>query len=132
METDVQQRGVAWAFWARVEQLRTAAAMPVTELSRISGIRRQTYMQLRHTTRRPRRDIVLSLAAAVELDTNEALALAGLNPVDSDTVRRTIALAEDLNHEQKQALNALLDVYDQHEQPEFTVPRQRTGIVRVA
>jgi hypothetical protein len=113
------------------------AHMPVTELSRISGIRRQTYMQLRTTTRRPRRDIVLSLAAAVGLDTDEALALAGLNPVDSDMVRRMIAEAIDLSSQQKASLNALLDVYDTEDEenrPAVKLPRQqrRLGIAQVA
>lgn len=129
MDTDGLQRGVAWAFWARVEQMRTAASMPVTELARRSGVRRQTYMQLRQTTRRPRRDIVLQLAAAVGLDTDEALSLAALNPVDSDTVRRTIALADDLSPQQKKSLNALLDVYDseqdQQQAAPVTIPGQR-------
>lgn len=131
MDTDGLQRGVAWAFWARVEQMRTAASMSVLELSRRSEVRRQTYLALRQTTRRPRRDIVLQLAAAVGLDTDEALSLAGLNPVDSDTVRRTIALADDLSAQQKASLNALLDVYDAgiDSQPEapVTIPGQRRG-----
>lgn len=92
--------------------MRADAGMPKTELSRISGVRRQTYTELRYTTRQPRRDIVLALASAVEMDTMEAIALAGLNPVDSDTVRRTILDAADLNTEQKNSLLALLSVYE--------------------
>lgn len=108
---------MAYAFWARVEQMRVSAGMPTTELSRRSGIRRQTYAQLKHTTRRPRRDIVLSLAAAVGLDNDQALALAGLNPIDSDTVRRTILDAHDLSVEQKASLLALLTVYEGETEP---------------
>lgn len=127
------QRGVAWAFWARVEQMRGLYQMSRVELSRVSGVRRQTYSSLSTTTRRPRRDIVLALAAAVGLDPDEALQLAGHNPVDIDTVRRTVLAASDLDGERKASLLALLDVYEAEDREAGRIPgrprRTRLGAV---
>lgn len=112
--------------------MRLEQGLHTTDLARISGVRRQTYVQLQRTVRRPRRDIVLALASAVGLDTDAALQLAGLNPIDSDTVRRTILDAHDLTTQQKASLCALLDVYENDELP----PQQRRpgqlGIVTAA
>jgi transcriptional regulator with XRE-family HTH domain len=82
------------------------------ELCRRAGVRRQTYSALQHTTRRPQRHLITALASALSMDMDEALGLAGLNPTDSDMVRRAITAAHDLADHEKRALLILLDGYD--------------------
>ncbi len=129
-DTEERDRGVAWALWARVDQLRINLGLSTLEFTTRAGVRRQTYMDLQYTTRRPRRDIVMKIAATSGLDTDEALKLAGLSPVDADTVRRTILDAYDRNPQQKDALLALLSHYEagvDHTPPPAPVkpPRRR-------
>lgn len=112
-----ETRGVAWAFWAHAENLRTHQDLTVAELCRRADIRRQTYSELRRTTRRPQRYIVLSIADVLNMGNDKALALSGLTPTDSDTVREAILRAHDLNDVQKRSLLALLDVYDAEDAP---------------
>ncbi len=118
---DVGERGVAWPFWARAETLRGEQGLTIQELCSRSGVRRQTYAELKRTTRRPQRYIVSAVADTLGMDATEAMALAGLMPTDSDMVRRAILSAHDLDEAQKQSLLILLDGYD-------TAARKRRGM----
>jgi transcriptional regulator with XRE-family HTH domain len=102
---------VAWAFWAYAESARGEQNLTLTEVCRRADIRRQTYMELRRTTRRPQSYIVLRIAKALNLDADHCLALAGLAPTDSATVRLAIINAYDLNAAQKDTLLGLIDRY---------------------
>ena len=113
-----EYRGVAWAFWAHAESLRVAHDLTTAELCRRANVRRQTYGELQRTTRRPQRYIVLAIAGTLAMDTDHALALAGLIPTDADTVRLAIVGAHDLNDVQKDSLLALLDHYESQERGE--------------
>jgi transcriptional regulator with XRE-family HTH domain len=92
--------------------MRGTQKLSVAELCRRAGVRRQTYTELRRTTRRPQRYIVLSIAGVLNMDMDLALSLAKLSPSDVDTVRVAIVEAHDLSNVQKHSLLALLTMYE--------------------
>ncbi|GIH91961.1 helix-turn-helix domain-containing protein [Planobispora siamensis] len=66
----------AAAFYRRAEQERTRRGMSKSDVIRQAGVGRNTYTRL--AVSRPRPAAVLAVARALDIDADEALALAGL------------------------------------------------------
>lgn len=89
-----RQRGVAYAFWLRLDQARVDQHKTQRDLVIATGIPASTINNLQWSTRPPQPRIVFALADALGIPHDEAKRLAGLAPpeasVDLPDVREAI------------------------------------------
>lgn len=107
--------GPAYRFWLRVQREMDRQGMSLRRLAAESGVKPMTVSRLKTAPardRHTRRQAVLKLAAALGIDADEALRLAGLELDDSVNVRETVRQSTEYDDDQKQALLSLLDVLD--------------------
>ncbi|XVU25775.1 helix-turn-helix domain-containing protein [Actinoplanes sp. CA-054009] len=117
-------RGVAYAFWQRVQNERLRQGLTALELAKRSGVGRNTIDRLENGKRKPLVTTVHKLADALHIDRQEALRDAGLSidhlvitdpaqdHVGIDEVRRAILEASAYTEDQRRALLAQLDGFD--------------------
>ncbi len=107
---------MAYGFWLRLEQARYEQRLSKADLHERTGIARTTIDNLQTSTRPPQPRIVHALADALGIDRTEAARLAGLLPTQHDPavdVRAAIAASTAYTPQQKEALLATVDVFDQ-------------------
>lgn len=111
------KRGPSFSFWLRIQKELNDQGLTLRELVERSGVTHTVIADLQTAgigARVRRRNNVLALADALNIEHEEALQLAGLMAVPTDEsvdVREAIRRSPDLDDDERAALFQLLDVF---------------------
>jgi transcriptional regulator with XRE-family HTH domain len=112
-------RGVAYGFWASIENRRRELGLSLTELHKRSGVARSTIDKLRSGTKPPTLRVIHALADVVQLEHREAERLAGIEPItlegsadSSSDVRAAILASSSYTRDQKDMLLSMVETIE--------------------